>query len=203
MRVLSVMLIVVVSAAGALAQYGGGYSRKRLMLSADIGLSKAVGNEGAEWDLGWSAGGNAFYLLNPNLLLGLRYAYNSWSPNQDELLESVDDAAGFSVDGSATLMEFVPTVRLSTAWEFNLFNFFLQGGAGYWMQDVEVTIDPPALDAETVTDDEDKFGLSLGGGVILGDYESFTFEVTPLFHLLFPMNDFHYFTVSAGAAIKL
>lgn len=163
---------------------------KKWQVGADFGLSQVLGNATDSWSMGFSVGANGFYLVNPNNLIGLRVAYNRWGAEEDALPSMADEAV--------TITEIAPAFRFSTAWDM-LFNFYGQVDAGLYMTRYSADIGPLELEAES-----ERFGVGIGGGITIGDYESYTFEITPLFHFIFPSDDsFEYMSLSAAVAFKL
>ncbi len=186
-ELLRVVSLLVICAITAQAQPVGD---KTWQVGVDFGLSQGLDDATENWNMGFSAGANGFYLVNPNSMVGLRVAYNRWGADEEVLPTLVDEYV--------TITEIAPAFRFSTAWE-TLFNFYGQVNAGLYMTRYSDDIGALELEAES-----DRFGIGIGGGIAIGDYESYTFEIKPLFHFVFPSDkSYEYMSLSAAVAFKL
>lgn len=159
--------------------------------SVDAGLSLPMGDMAELHSIGFVIGFNGFYPYSDALHFGGRIAYNYLG---------IDDGGwvGSDVDGSSSMMEFVPMVRyLLPSKETSTMSFFLQGGLGFYRYafDVEATI----MDETFNYDDSDtNLGICLGGGLSL-DSGGRTFVFQPLINMVFTEGDSStYITLTAG-----
>lgn len=169
------------------------------------GISKATGDGSEYWNMGFNVNGEGFINISPNLLVGGRVAYNRWTPNQDELKKELADFSDIAVDisGAATIIELVPTVRFVAAAGANQnAQVFGQFGAGYYLMNMKADISASFMGetvTETVDDSENKFGINLGAGVILGAAGKTKFSVYPMYNIVFTDEEStKYFTVNVG-----
>ena len=91
--------------------------------------------------------------------------------------------------GQATIIELVPTVRLLAlpAGTTNI-NVFAQVGLGYFFINQEARIKASYLGVtyqESIEESENKLGVTLGGGIILGRKGGFCLEIFPLYCIVF------------------
>lgn len=165
---------------------------------ADGGLSLPTGDAGDAANLGFCIGFNGFYHYNEFLLIGMRVAYNRWGANEEQW-ESGGYAA--DVDGHWSSFEVVPQVRyLIMPDETRPVNFFGQAGLGIYRIATDVKIDFKSGPISSISVEKDNFelGLCLGGGITM-EKGKFTYEIKPMYHIVFTEGDsFTYFAVTGG-----
>jgi hypothetical protein len=165
----------------------------KTLFEVDAGLSMPTGNLSDFYSLGFVIGATGFYPYSDRIHYGFRFAFNKWG---------IDDGGwrGTDIDGSVSMMEFVPQVRyiFPTA-ETSKMGFFAQGGIGFYRYayDVDITYDS---DTHTVDGSDFDLGLCLGGGVTL-DQGGRTWLITPMYHIVFTEGDSsNYLTLTLGMA---
>lgn len=166
------------------------------------GISNPVGDGSQYWNTGFSIAMNGFGYLSKNILLGGHVAYHRWTPDENELLTLVPDIGiDWDISGKATILELVPSVRL-LALQPNAqsINVFAQVGFGYYFVNLDATIKASYLGMtyqESIEESENKLGVTLGGGIILGRKGGFSLEILPLYRIVFTGDgNTKYFSVS-------
>ncbi len=177
------LLLAVVSLV-ALIPFSGASAQSfinELNYEVDAGLSMPTGDASDFYNMGFVLGGTAFYPYSERIHFGLRLAYNRWG---------IDDGGwlGSDVDGSVSMMEFVPQVKyiFPTA-ETSSMGFFLQGGLGFYRYAYNVDVTYMGM---TVNNDDSSFnlGICLGGGVTL-DKGGRKWFIRPMYHIAFTEGD--------------
>ncbi|MDR0307873.1 MAG: hypothetical protein LBI42_13695 [Chitinispirillales bacterium] len=199
-----VLLILLMASSSVNAQ--------QVRFSIDGGTSKPVGENQEMLHWGFSVGGSVFFNIIGSLWLGGRIAYDRWGFDEAELLERVTrlniiDPQKHSDAGEA--LEVVPAVRLMSNYPVSPINFFLHGGAGIYVLNLETKISG-FRGTEEVTDifgsDMMRFGMQLGGGIILGSPTFLSIELFPLYHLVFNGNNggpFQFFSINLGVGLGI
>ena len=176
----------------------------KMSYSVGAGFSKPLGEGSEYWKVGFTIGGNGFYHLTPNILIGARVAYSRWSPDAEELTK---DYTGYGIDfdisGEATVVEIVPTVSiLASSSKDQGLNFFGQVGMGYYLLNLDATVRGTYMGftvEDSVKAEENKFGLSIGGGVLIGKAGSMRIEILPQYHIIFTEEEStKYFSICVG-----
>jgi len=175
---------------------------QQMSYSVNAGISKAVGDGSEDWNLGFCISGNGFYPVTPNILIGGRIAYNRWTPNIDRIEEN-EPSITWDASGSATIIEIVPSLRLTAPTsETQTVNFFGQLGTGFFLlnMDAKITGTDNGNTYDLSADrSESKFGISLGGGLIIGKTGSKRFEILPLYHIIFTKDEStKYYSLNIG-----
>jgi hypothetical protein len=163
-----------------------------LSFGLDAGFSVPMGDAADYHSMGLVVGLNCFYEYSENFQYGVRFAFNRWG---------IDDAGwtGDDVDGSSSMMEFIPQVKyIFPRDEMSKFGFFGQGGIGFYRYafDVDVTVDP--LPTVNYNDSDFNLGICLGGGLTIegGGRE---WNITPMFNMVFTDNESTtYMTITIG-----
>jgi hypothetical protein len=150
---------------------------------ADAGLSMPMGNSGDLYSMGFVVGVNGFYPYRENILIGGRIAYNRWGIDSGGWV-------GSNVDGSSSVMEFVPQVRyLFPTEEGKTMSFFGQGGLGFYRYafNVDVENDLPLVGLQKYSYDDSavNLGLCFGGGALFEQGSGRVWEVRPMIHVVF------------------
>lgn len=159
-------------------------------ISAWGGLSIPVSDLKNQWKFGWDVGSNIyFWPYQGNVGLGLRFAYNRWTPDSNGFTLKVGpngvSATGLKVDGSASLTELEPVIRWVLPYRNNYFSFFLEGGAGWFHFNSNATATGTV---DTVTASQtfkgkfNGFATIVGAGLTFGSYHGIGFELEPVFH---------------------
>lgn len=160
-----------------------------ISFSLNGGISKAVGEGSEDWKFGISFGGNGFFPVSPNMLIGGRIAYNRWTPDVTRWEEN-ESWAEWEASGSATIIEIIPSIRLLAPFsETRSTNFFGQAGFGLFLLNMDAKItgtsEGSKFYATFADQSESKTGISLGGGLSLGKRRSKRFEFLVLYHIIF------------------
>ncbi len=169
------------------------------------GMSKTLGDEYSEFELGWSIGGSAYFRLGENLMVGARAGYSQWDPVDTEfeaLLQDIGLEQETEVDGRAWVTEIVPALRIIT--ETPYVKLFLQGGGGLYILNSQVTVSAPELGIESDFGEKSvsRFGIQFGGGALIGNMRLITLEILPLYNVIFTEDDvWNYFTINAGIGL--
>jgi hypothetical protein len=164
------------------------------------GISKALGDGSEYWNLGFVVFGDVFVAASENMLIGGHVAYNRWSPNEDELLGSYASIPGLTTDisGSASIIEIVPSIRLTTSGEGQSVKFFGQGGAGIYILKMEADASASYMGqtfSMSIDHSESKFGINVGAGLIINEI----IEVYPMYNNVFTEGESTtYFSVNVG-----
>lgn len=189
-----------------------GYAKKKATLSLGAGISKISGDGNHIWKTGFNAGGNLFFEITPNFLFGGRFAYNRWALNEEKLINDfnlyLNDGTDITATGSASAIEIVPSVRImSSAREGSKIRFFGQVGAGLYLVNMETTINSfwfNLIDYQTINVKDTRFGIDIGGGIILGGQSGNRFEIMPQYHIIFTEGEAtRYFSVTLSALFNL
>jgi hypothetical protein len=183
---------------------------QQLKLSVDGGLSRFVGQDYERFNWGFEVGGHLMFYLDDNVLLGIRGAYNRATPEDDKFSINNTTLSSKDVEGSAWVVEAIPTIRLTTNYPMSLVNFFAQAGAGLYVLSNEITVSgQTSLDSSAVTQifgesSRGRFGLQGGAGFSFGSPDVATFDVFSLFNLIFTDNTTRkYFTINLGLSFNI
>ncbi len=179
---------------------------QEMSFSANGGISKPVGDGSEYWNLGFSVGGNGFYPVSPNISIGGRIAYNKWTPDEDEIIKSVsaiDPGIKWDISGSATIIEIIPSLRvLASPFINQSVNLFGQLGLGLFLFNLESKVKGTYMGSTydvSIDDSETKVGISIGGGLTIGEKGNAQFEILPLYHIIFTEDEStKYFSVNIG-----
>ncbi|MFP4012757.1 MAG: hypothetical protein ACLFVQ_01615 [Chitinispirillaceae bacterium] len=192
-----------------------GLSAQELKLSLDGGISRPTGSEFDSYNWGYSVGGNALFIITDNLFLGGRIAYNRWGPDEAAFLDRVDPTGlvdSVDVNGEATILQVVPIARLSTNYPLSPINFFVQGGAGLYVMNLETTVTGTNGDDEPFEEvfgenEQYRFGTQLGAGLMLGSPDYLSIELYPLYHVVFNKNGngetFQFLSINLGIGLGI
>lgn len=176
---------------------------QKVHFSIDTGLSLFTGEGSEYWNPGFSIGGNIFFPLSKNILLGGRIAYSRWTPDVFELTrEYTGLGIQWDILGSATVLDITPIIRgLIPLDERKTSNLLLQAGAGLFVINLKARVGGRFLwlyVEERIDESDTKFGILLGGGLVIGKLKKIRFEIFPLFHITFNEKTTKYFTINAG-----
>ena len=184
---------------------------QQLRLSIDVGVSNIVGSNLNEFNWGFAVGGHLFFYIDDNILLGIRGAYNRWTPDNTDFSENVGDLASGDVKGSAWAVELIPTLRLTTNYPMSFVNLFAQAGAGVYILSNDVTVTGTSVvDAAPIEEvfgegARGRFGLQAGGGFSFGNPQVISVDVFSLYNLIFAGNSsaIQYFTINVGLSLGI
>ncbi len=183
---------------------------QQLRLGADGAVSKIIGSDFNDFNWGFSVGGHLLFYIDDNILLGIRGAYNRWTPDEVDFSENVSDLFSGDVEGNAWSVEIIPTLRLTTNYPMSFINFFAQAGAGVYILSDEVVVS-----GTTSTDDpvqqifgdgtRGRFGIQLGGGFSLGSSQFASIDIFSLYNLVFAGSEdaLQYFTINLGLSFGI
>ena len=195
----------------------GSVNAQQMRLSIDGGTSKPVGQNEDLLHWGFSVGGTIMFNIIDNLWLGGRIAYNRWGHDESEFIDRITHLNLTDPDvhkGAGEALEVVPAVRLMTNYSVSPINFFLHGGAGLYVLNLQTKVsgfrDNNGIN-EVVTDifgdDVMRFGIQAGGGVLLGSPRFISVELFPLYHLIFNGQNhghpFQYFSINLGVGLGI
>ena len=208
MRKTTVFLLVCLFILGTFGTAGA----QQIRFSLDGGTSKSVGENEDLLHWGFSVGGNIFFSIIDNFWVGGRIAYNRWGHDEAEFVKritrlNITDPHTHSDAGQS--LEVVPAVRLMSSYPMSPINFFLHGGAGLYVLNLQTKVSG-FRGGEAVTDilgnDMMRFGMQLGGGILLGSPRFISIELFPLYHLVFngnPGGPFQYFSLNLGVGLGI
>lgn len=168
----------------------------RVILEA--GYSTPIDNQNQMWGPGFAFAGTAFYLIHDNLYFGPRIQFDRWGPEAAGIRDLSGIPSG-TVDGSAWTLQLMPTLRLTTDFDYSFFNVFGQGGVGLAIirQDAKIGTG----EAETVALDlsEERLAMNLALGATFGDIKTLCVDVIPNVSMLFLEGRTDYnLSISAG-----
>ncbi len=173
-------------------------------------VSKEVGPEHENFNWGFSVGGNFFFYVDDNILLGLRATYSRFTPDESEFVESVGDLFEGNVSGDAFVVEIIPSLRLTTRYPMSSINLFAQVGAGAYILNNEVTVTGETDEGSVIEEvfgegTQGRFGFNVGAGITLGNPEFITIDLYPMFNLVFlgEGDTFRYFTINFALGIGI
>ncbi len=179
-------------------------------LSLIGGVAKEVGPEHEDFNWGFTVGGNFFFFVDDNILLGLRATYSRFTPDESEFTESVSDLFGGKVSGDAFVVEIIPSLRLTTRYPMSGINLFGQVGAGVFILNTEVTVTSGDGDGSTVEEvfgegTIGRFGFNVGAGITFGNPEFISVDLYPMFNLVFlgEGDSFRYFSFNLALGIGI
>jgi hypothetical protein len=193
-KVVKKALMLAVVSVVALIPFSGASAQSffnELNYEVDAGLSMPTGDASDFYNMGFVLGGTAFYPYSDRIHLGMRLAYNRWGIDGGGWL-------GSNVDGSASMMEFVPQIKyLFPTSETSAMGFFAQGGLGFYRYGYNVDVSYNGIDL-SYDDSSFNLGICLGGGVTL-DRGGRKWFVRPMYHIVFTEGDSSkYLTLSFG-----
>lgn len=184
---------------------------QQLRLGIDGAVSNIVGSNLSEFNWGFAVGGHLLFYVDDNILLGIRTAYNRWTPDKGDFSSSVSDLLSGDVKGSAWAVEIIPTLRLTTNYPMSFVNVFAQAGAGIYILNDKVTVSgTSAIDAAPVQEvfgenTRGRFGLQAGGGLSFGNPQVISVDAFSLYNLVFAGNKstIQYFTINLGLSLGI
>ena len=142
-------------------------------IGINIGAAVPVGDLGDASGTGISIGADYFYQVfdnYPNLRLGGRLAFNSFSENDYEQF-------GADVSSSAFSVEITPAMRYIFTKEEKRVGYFAQAALGLYVTRLDFN-NFPIDDTHTESD----FGINIGGGVTYRLLNTITVVAMPLYH---------------------
>jgi len=172
--------------------------------SFSAGPSMRVLDNSRDWNTGFTVGFNWTSRITPEFFYGLRMAYATWKPNCGEIGSDYQDyEMHWQSCGSMSTVELFPYVRYAPkALDGNKLDFYLQAGAGLYVIDSNWTVGNTygLIDARFNQDYESgKPGVSLAGGIIIGNRMKTHFEIQPVFNYIYSNSDpISYLSLSIG-----
>jgi hypothetical protein len=182
---------------------------QQLKLNVVGGASKQAGPEFDNFDWGFAAGGELFFYLNRNILLGAHVVYNRWTPDEGSFTEHVTSLFSSDIKGDAFSIEMLPVLRLTTRYDHGGVNFFIQAGAGLYLINNLITVEATAFDTTVEqtfgSGTRGRFGVSAAAGFSFGDLNSLSLDIFPAFNLIFLKtgNTLRYFSLNLGLGLNI
>ena len=170
---------------------------ERIEFNANAGLSIPLGDASDRFNIGICFGLDGFVPYKDNILFGGRLAYNRWGI----------DAGGWGADdndGSGSVMEFIPQVRYlfsRTDSTSSTYSYYCQAGLGLYRFAYDVNVKNIHGIIKNPNDSDLNLGLSLGGGIIIYQSESRSWEIRPTLNIIFNNDSTKYFTITGGLSI--
>lgn len=179
-----------------------------LRVGVDAGVSNSNISGTDVWNTGFTIAANLFYAPTNNIIFGLRSAYNRWSPDADSFLNQLPlNLTDGEINGSATLWEIVPAIRIATNIAQSQVGLFGHFGAGLFIiatdVDGEGNLESSPFSQNLVDSTENVWGISMGLGISIGRFLGLALEILPLYHVL-DLNDSprQYYTISLGLSYE-
>jgi hypothetical protein len=175
-----------------------------------IGVSKDMRSETSNrWKLGLNVGGYLFISMPTGISIGGRVAYHSWQGDPDGWKEDYYGSGNSRMDkfeGSQSVIELIPTIRLSLTPPLSPVRFSIQGGGGLVLVNAsEVTMgvsysypgvsgyEETTFSSESLTGFGGQLSMSVGIGPV---------EILPIYTLYLAGGDpYHHIAVGVGVAI--
>lgn len=179
-----------------------------LTIDIDGGVSQPVGVEVSHWNTGFDFGTNIFLWPVDRLGLGLRVGYDRWTPNKAKFTQDEGALLNSDVSGSTSIIEVLPSARLTTAFKSSPINFFGQIGTGIYAIQAESNVTglvSGALSTVKIDNGEwiGRWGFQIGPGISIGAARFLTIDIFPLYNVVFNGNVvFQYFIGNAGISFK-
>lgn len=198
-----------------ISQFGVSFS-KDINFGFGVGISKALGDGSEYWNMGFNGSGNLYYSLSNNVSIGGNIVYNRWGVNEDKVMSELrsffpSEYSVGGISGSTTFLEISPVIRLlTTRGENQKIQFFGQAGLGYYIMSGKAQYDYSFEDSWsgfTYSEDgnvfikmeENKIGLNFGAGIIIHRTSNVSFEINPIYHIIFTEEEStKYFTINFG-----
>lgn len=168
------------------------------------GISKPTGDGSEYWKMGFNVNAEYLHQVGDVVFVGGRLAYNRWSADGDKVLEDAFGITGYdgggSVEGTASIIELMPTARFVAPGDG--VQFFGQVGLGLYMlkaeMEYDISVSGYGSQSGSSTMDENDFGLEIGGGLIFGNGDT-KFSLYPMYHHIATEEEAtKYFTVNFG-----
>ena len=148
--------------------------------SLNLGRNMAQGEGSEYWNSGFTFGGNVFGHKNPHVFYGIRMAYSHRSHD--------------TLPGSIGIFELVPSLRIIST-SPSLLNIFGHFGLGYHRLQFGAGGSGWGLSIN-----QNSLGISVGGGLLIGQGTKFRFEIFPLYSVLVDTDEIftNYYTINIG-----
>jgi hypothetical protein len=204
-KVLLTCLIIPVLLIG----FSGSVPAQGLTIDIDGGVSQPVGTEMTHWITGFDFGTNIFLWPVDRIGIGLRVGYDRWTPDKAKFTDEVGPLLNSDVTGSTSIVEIIPSLRITTGYRSSGINFFGQVGTGIYAIRAESNVTglvSGALSTMKIDNGEwiGRWGFQIGPGISLGSARSLTFDIFPFYNVVFNGNHvFQYFIVNAGISFKV
>lgn len=194
-------LLIILSAASILFCEG-----LRVGINAGVSNSNISGTDA--WNTGFAIAANLYYAPTNNIIFGLRTAYNRWSPDADSFLNQLPIIlTDGEINGSATLWEIVPAIRIATNIAQSQVGLFGHFGAGLFIITTDVGseghLESSPFSQKLVDSTENVWGISMGLGISIGRIAGLALEILPLYHVLdLNASPRQYYTISLGVSYE-
>lgn len=120
----------------------------------------------------------------------------------DEETPELQQLENAEVSGANYIASLVPTLRITTD-QGGLLSLFGEFGAGWYVEVKDIEVSGLLLEqkvVQTVSETNNRFGLSAGLGAKVSEFGGFSFELLPQYYILAaPNGPYHYYTVSLMA----
>lgn len=178
----------------------------RLGIDAGVSNSNITGTD--SWNTGFVIAANLYFAPTNNIIFGLRSAYNRWSPDADSFLNQLPlNLTNGEVDGSGTVWEIAPSIRIATNIAQSQVGLFGHFGAGLFIISTDIngegSVQGTPFSQSIIDSTENAWGISLGLGISIGRLLGFALEILPLYHVMDINNSpRQYYTVTLGLSYE-
>lgn len=168
----------------------------RISGSVDGGVSQPVGVYANEYNTGFNVGTSWFYWpLNP-VGFGIRFGYDRWGADGDNVIEEANKQVGFSiaspeVEGSANIFEFIPSVRLGSGLTRLPLNIDAQIGYGLYLLRTLATVTGTNISGAAVSEVvgkdewEARSGFQFRANLGIAPVNVFSVHFIPMYNIVF------------------
>lgn len=168
---------------------------KNFQFGIDIAPSLTIGKGVEDFNSGFAISGEIIYQLRQfpvlnnraYLMFGGRYSYNHWSPMIQDFKNVIENIpVDLKIEGAVWSMEIVPVVKFVSNFENHIVNIFVQGGAGMYIVHTKThltgTVAGQPISRVFGSETGTYFGMSFGGGFIIGSNTPVTCRIYPLYN---------------------
>ncbi len=178
------------------------YGQNQNIKGIGVGISKTTGDFSDDFNMGFTINGEWFKQYSENLYIGGRFAYNRWSPDEDELEGNLPSGATFDISGGGSMIELLPSVRyVPSSNEGQQIQLYGQFGAGLYSfaWDAEVDWEYYGYSGtQKIDESASDFGINFGAGAIFVS-GSRKFSIFPNYNIIFSDGEtVNYFTFNLG-----
>jgi hypothetical protein len=179
-----------------------------LTIDIDGGVSQPVGTEMTHWRTGFDFGTDILFWPIDRLGYGLRVGYDRWIPDKTKFTDDVGPLLNSDVTGSTSIVEIIPSLRLTTGYMSSGINFFGQVGTGVYLIRAESNVTGLVSGTLTTTKIDNgewigRWGFQIGPGISIGPAKFITLDIFPLYNVVFNGDHvFQYFIGNAGISFK-
>lgn len=179
-----------------------------IRIGVDAGVSNSNVSGTDFWNTGFLIAANLYYAPVNNIIFGLRAAYNRWSPDEDSFLNQFPmNLSNGEIEGSGTVWEIVPALRIATDIAQSQIGLFGQFGAGLFIISTDIngegSLGGSPFSQKLIDSTENVWGISIGLGVSIGRFSGFELDILPLYNVVDINNSpRQYYTVSLGLSYE-